>query len=147
MKARQSTRTPDIKELCSFDNSEEAEICVEVQKILADQPDMSVNEIKSLTDRRKPKVPRVDSGCGSPCIPSTVVTESESEEETALTDEETVESLCNVSFFLIKYRLKFTLRMQLLSIKDLQRRSLTRKKKQKQLLNRKMTKMSLKMLR
>lgn len=99
MKARQSTRTPDIKELCSFDNSEEAEICVEVQKILADQPDISVNEIKSLTDRRKPKVPRVDSGCGSPCIPSTVVTESESEEETALTDEETVESLYNVSFF------------------------------------------------
>ena len=99
--ARQSTKTPDIKELCSFDNSEEAEICVEVQKILADQPDMSVNVIKS-PDRRKPKVPRVDNGCGSPCIPSTVVTDSESEEETALTDEETVESSCNVSV-LIKY--------------------------------------------
>ena len=96
---RQSTRTPDIKELCSFDDSEEAAACVEVQKILSEQPDMSINEIKSSpTDRRKPKVPRVDTGCGSPCIPSTVVTESESEEETALADEETVESLCDVSF-------------------------------------------------
>ena len=96
---RQSTRTPDIKELCSFDDSEEAAACVEVQKILSEQPEMPVNEIKSPTDRRKPRAPRVDTGCGSPCIPSTVVTESESEEETALTDEETVESSCNVSSF------------------------------------------------
>ena len=97
MSERKSTKSSDIKELCSFDDAEEAAVCVEVQKILSEQPEDQIKA--SIIRRRRKPVPRVDSGCGSPCVPSTLVSETESEEETALTEEEAEQSLYSVSNF------------------------------------------------
>lgn len=66
-----------------------------MRRFFSEQSEILVDEIKTPIYRRKPKVPRIDSGCESPRIPSAVISDCESEEESVLSDEETEEGLCN----------------------------------------------------